>query len=85
MFQEFIPDLTSFWQRSWSLPPLLSELLNMQSALFQVGFQAIAEALGVAAVKAAVAITAIIAGGRLVSFKISKTSCILTFNLFESL
>lgn len=57
----------------------------MQSALFQVGFQAIAEALGVAAVKAAVAITAIIAGGRLVSFKISTTSCILTFNLFESL
>lgn len=33
---------------------------------FQVGFQAIAEALGVAAVKAIVAITAIIAGGRLV-------------------
>lgn len=33
---------------------------------FQVGFQAIAEALGLAAVKAAVAITAIIAGGRLV-------------------
>jgi len=33
----------------------------------QVGFQAIAEALGMAAVKAAVAITAIIAGGRLVS------------------
>lgn len=33
---------------------------------WQVGFQAIAEALGVAAVKAAVAITAIIAGGRLV-------------------
>lgn len=35
---------------------------------FQVGFGAIAEALGLAAVKAAVAITAIIAGGRLVSF-----------------
>lgn len=34
---------------------------------FQVGFQAIAEALGLAAVKAAVAITVIIAGGRLVS------------------
>lgn len=33
----------------------------------QVGFQAIAEALGVAAVKGAVAIAAIIAGGRLVS------------------
>lgn len=44
----------------------------MQSAVFQVGFQAIAEALGLAAVKAAVAITAIIAGGRLVSFTISK-------------
>lgn len=34
---------------------------------FQIGFQAIAEALGLAAVKAIVAITAIIAGGRLVS------------------
>ncbi|KAK1307744.1 hypothetical protein QJS10_CPA09g01627 [Acorus calamus] len=33
--------------------------------LFQVGFQAIAEALGIAALKAIVAITAIIAGGRL--------------------
>ncbi|KAK9144955.1 hypothetical protein Sjap_004858 [Stephania japonica] len=33
--------------------------------LFQVGFQAIAEALGVAAVKAIIAISAIIAGGRL--------------------
>ena len=33
---------------------------------FQVGFQAIAEALGLAAVKAVVAISAIIAGGRLV-------------------
>ena len=37
------------------------------SVTFQIGFQAIAEALGLAAVKAAVAITAIIAGGRLVS------------------
>ena len=36
----------------------------------QIGFQAIAEALGLAAVKAAVAIiTAIIAGGRLVSLR----------------
>lgn len=34
--------------------------------LFQIGIQAIAEALGVAAVKAVVAISAIIAGGRLV-------------------
>lgn len=56
----------------------------MQSAMFQVGFQAIAEALGLAAVKAAVAITAIIAGGRLVSFTISNSLCILTFNLFKS-
>jgi hypothetical protein len=39
------------------------------SVVLQVGFQAIAEALGLAAVKAAVAITAIIAGGRLVSFR----------------
>jgi hypothetical protein len=37
------------------------------SVVFQVGFQAIAEALGLAGVKAVVAITAIIAGGRLVS------------------
>ena len=35
---------------------------------FQIGFQAIAEALGLAAVKAIVAIAAIIAGGRLVRF-----------------
>lgn len=34
----------------------------------QVGFRAIAEALGLAAVKAIVAIAAIIAGGRLVSY-----------------
>ncbi|KAJ7962350.1 K(+) efflux antiporter 2, chloroplastic-like [Quillaja saponaria] len=40
--------------------------------LFQVGFQAIAEALGLAAVKAAVAITAIIAGGRLLLRPIYK-------------
>lgn len=33
---------------------------------FQIGVQAIAEALGVAAVKAIVAISVIIAGGRLV-------------------
>lgn len=39
------------------------------SVVLQVGFQAIAEALGLAAVKAVVAITAIIAGGRLVSFR----------------
>lgn len=65
-------------------PPVLSESWVMQSAMFQVGFQAIAEALGLAAVKAAVAITAIIAGGRLVSFTISNSLCILTFNLFKS-
>lgn len=47
-------------------------LLNLRIDIFsvflacQVGFQAIAEALGLAAVKAAVAISAIIAGGRLV-------------------
>ena len=44
--------------------------LRMTRTLFcwawQVGFQAIAEALGSAAVKAVVAISAIIAGGRLV-------------------
>lgn len=42
-------------------------LIRNTNLYFQVGFQAIAEALGLAAVKAAVAITAIIAGGRLVS------------------
>ncbi|GAU28678.1 hypothetical protein TSUD_159600 [Trifolium subterraneum] len=42
------------------------------SLCFQVGFQAIAEALGLAAVKAAVAITAIIAGGRLLLRPIYK-------------
>lgn len=47
---------------------LLSPSFIVNTNLFiQVGFQAIAEALGMAAVKAAVAITAIIAGGRLVS------------------
>ncbi|KAL5994459.1 K(+) efflux antiporter 2, chloroplastic [Asimina triloba] len=40
--------------------------------LFQVGFQAIAEALGLAAVKAIVAIAAIIAGGRLLLRPIYK-------------
>lgn len=42
-------------------------LLSWQQFCFQIGFQAIAEALGLAAVKALVAIAAIIAGGRLVS------------------
>lgn len=41
--------------------------MEIPISCFQVGFQAIAEALGMAGVKAAVAITAIIAGGRLVS------------------
>ncbi|OEL38007.1 K(+) efflux antiporter 1, chloroplastic [Dichanthelium oligosanthes] len=40
--------------------------------LFQVGFQAIAEAMGIAAVKAIAAITAIIAGGRLLLRPIYK-------------
>ncbi|GFZ06771.1 K+ efflux antiporter 1 [Actinidia rufa] len=40
--------------------------------LFQVGFQAIAEALGLAGVKAVVAITAIVAGGRLLLRPIYK-------------
>jgi hypothetical protein len=39
--------------------------------LLQVGFNAIAEALGLAAVKAVVAITGIIAGGRLVCTVVS--------------
>lgn len=39
---------------------------------FQVGFQAIAEALGLAAVKAVAAISTIIAGGRMVSVLIPK-------------
>jgi hypothetical protein len=39
--------------------------------VLQVGFNAIAEALGLAAVKAVVAITGIIAGGRLVCTVVS--------------
>ncbi|KAG6427129.1 hypothetical protein SASPL_111369 [Salvia splendens] len=42
------------------------------SMVFQIGFQAIAEALGLAAVKAVVAISAIIAGGRLLLRPIYK-------------
>lgn len=47
---------------------LLNSRIHIFSVLlaWQVGFQAIAEALGLAAVKAVVAISAIIAGGRLV-------------------
>ncbi|XP_072964792.1 K(+) efflux antiporter 2, chloroplastic [Typha angustifolia] len=44
---------------------ILIPLISPNSSKGGVGFQAIAEALGVAAVKAIVAITAIIAGGRL--------------------
>ncbi|THG22918.1 hypothetical protein TEA_026965 [Camellia sinensis var. sinensis] len=47
---------------------ILIPLISPNSSKGGVGFQAIAEALGLAAVKAIVAITAIIAGGRLVSF-----------------
>ncbi|KAG1359572.1 K(+) efflux antiporter 2, chloroplastic [Cocos nucifera] len=45
--------------------PLYYLYISKASRFSQVGFQAIAEALGLAAVKAIVAITAIIAGGRL--------------------
>ncbi|PRQ57936.1 putative glutathione-regulated potassium-efflux system protein KefB [Rosa chinensis] len=44
---------------------ILIPLISPNSSKGGIGFQAIAEALGLAAVKAAVAITAIIAGGRL--------------------
>ncbi|KAM0942080.1 putative regulator of K+ conductance, cation/H+ exchanger, NAD(P)-binding domain superfamily [Dioscorea sansibarensis] len=44
---------------------ILIPLISPSSSKGGIGFQAIAEALGLAAVKAAVAITAIIAGGRL--------------------
>ncbi|XP_050385168.1 K(+) efflux antiporter 2, chloroplastic-like [Argentina anserina] len=44
---------------------ILIPLVSPNSSKGGIGFQAIAEALGLAAVKAAVAITAIIAGGRL--------------------
>lgn len=49
-------------------------LIIMHSLLWtlQVGFQAIAEALGLAGLKAIVAISAIIAGGRLVTFHFVK-------------
>ncbi|GJN25997.1 hypothetical protein PR202_gb13888 [Eleusine coracana subsp. coracana] len=47
--------------------------------LFQVGFQAIAEAMGMAAVKAVAAITAIIAGGRLVGMSIDPKLLLSNF------
>lgn len=52
--------------------PLIPSIWETLSVVFQIGFQAIAEALGLAAVKAVVAIAAIIAGGRLVSLDISE-------------
>jgi predicted Kef-type K+ transport protein len=45
---------------------ILIPLISPNSSKGGVGFNAIAEALGLAAVKAVVAITGIIAGGRLV-------------------
>jgi len=54
--------------------PLILSIWETLSVVFQIGFQAIAEALGLAAVKAVVAIAAIIAGGRLVSLDISETT-----------
>ncbi len=50
-----------FYNELWE-----TELLILIALVVQVGFNAIAEALGLAAVKAVVAITGIIAGGRLV-------------------
>ena len=51
-----------------NLDYLQQEIYALIIWIFQVGFQAIAEALGIAAVKGVVAIGAIIAGGRLVSY-----------------
>ncbi|KAE8727522.1 K(+) efflux antiporter 1 [Hibiscus syriacus] len=51
---------------------ILIPLISPNSSKGGVGFRAIAEALGLAAVKAAVAITAIIAGGRLLLRPIYK-------------
>eukprot|EP00257_Ricinus_communis_P024278 XP_015584444.1 K(+) efflux antiporter 2, chloroplastic [Ricinus communis] len=51
---------------------ILIPLISPNSSKGGVGFQAIAEALGLAAVKAALAITAIIAGGRLLLRPIYK-------------
>lgn len=57
--------------------PLILSIWETLSVVFQIGFQAIAEALGLAAVKAVVAIAAIIAGGRLVSLDISEINTTL--------
>ncbi|XP_010419617.1 PREDICTED: K(+) efflux antiporter 2, chloroplastic-like [Camelina sativa] len=51
---------------------ILIPLISPNSSKGGIGFQAIAEALGLAAIKAAVAITAIIAGGRLLLRPIYK-------------
>ncbi|KAJ8450199.1 hypothetical protein Cgig2_033393 [Carnegiea gigantea] len=51
---------------------ILIPLISPNSSKGEVGFQAIAEALGMAALKAVVAITAIIAGGRLLLRPIYK-------------
>ena len=58
--------------------PLILSIWETLSVVFQIGFQAIAEALGLAAVKAVVAIAAIIAGGRLVSLDISEIKTTLS-------
>jgi hypothetical protein len=50
---------------------ILIPLISPNSSKGGVGFNAIAEALGLAAVKAVVAITGIIAGGRLVCTVVS--------------
>lgn len=57
--------------------PLILSIWETLSVVFQIGFQAIAEALGLAAVKAVVAIAAIIAGGRLVSLDVSEINMTL--------
>jgi len=51
---------------------ILIPLISPNSSKGGVGFLAIAEALGLAAVKAVIAITAIIAGGRLLLRPIYK-------------
>ncbi|CAN1157465.1 K(+) efflux antiporter 2, chloroplastic [Linum perenne] len=58
---------------------ILIPLISPNSSKGGIGFQAIAEALGVAAVKAAVAITAIIAGGRLVGMSIDPKLLLSNF------
>lgn len=59
-------------------------LVRTISMVFQVGFQAIAEALGLAAVKAVVAISAIIAGGRLVSILFFQAFLDILYSLLWS-